>query len=122
MLICSDSQCCLVSCNSDSHNKSARVRGGGALSKSGNARQDLVRVLAPHEGLGLFVADVDELPDGALELAHTAGRAAPNLFGGQFSEPPFDEVQPRAVRRREVDVDRGRLANQVRMSGVLWVP
>ena len=94
-----------MSCNSDSRDKSERMRRMGPLGKPGDTREDLVRTLGPHEGLGLFVADVDEFPDGAFELAHTAVRAPPNLFGRQFSEPAFHEVQPRTVRRREVDVE-----------------
>ena len=92
------------------------------MRKSGNARQDLVGAFGPHEGLGLLVADVDELPDGALELAHTAVRAAPNLFGRQFPEPPLDEVQPRAVRRREVDVKPWALGQPGANERGLWVP
>ena len=48
---------------------------------------------------------VDELPDRRLEFADAAVRATTELFVRQFGEPAFDEVEPRAIRRRKVDVE-----------------
>jgi hypothetical protein len=98
----------LVSCNSDSRNKSLGMWCESPLCKTGDGREDLVRAFRPDERRGLFVADVNELPNGAFEFGHTPMRATPNLFGRQFAEPPLDEVQPRAVGRREVHWKRGR--------------
>jgi hypothetical protein len=55
----------LVSCNSDSHNKSC-MRDGRPLSKSGDAGEDLVGRLGPHKRLGVLIMDVEERPDRAL--------------------------------------------------------
>ena len=95
----------LVSCNSDSHDKSPRVCGEGPLRKTSDAGEDVVRALGPHERLGRFVAHVDEVPNGPLQLADTAMHPAPKLFRRQFAKPPLDQIQPRAVRRREMDVE-----------------
>ncbi len=56
----------LVSCNSDSHNKSLRVSGDSPLSKPRDAREDLVRGLRPDERLGFLIVDVEEIANGAL--------------------------------------------------------
>ena len=77
-----------------------------ALFKASDARQDLVGGFGPHERLRiLVVGGVDELPDRRLEFADAAVRATTELFVRQFGEPAFDEGEPRAIRRRKVDVD-----------------
>src|SRR5215203_742340 len=97
----------LVSCNSDSLNKSAYMSCGRALGEARDARQDLVGAFGPHERRGLLVADVDEFPDSTLEFADTTMGASPQLFGRQFTEPALDQVQPRAVGGGEVHMKAG---------------
>ena len=46
----------------------------------------------------------NEFSNSGLQLAHAAMNAATELFVGQFGEPALDQVEPRPVRRREVDV------------------
>src|SRR6202008_2750495 len=87
----------LVSCNSDSLNKSADMDSGRPLGKPRDAGENLVGGLGPHEGSALFVASLDKLPDRALQFADTAMRPASQLFRGQLGEPPFDQVEPRPV-------------------------
>jgi len=64
----------------------------------------------------------NEFPNRGLQLGDTAVDAASQLLVRELGEPALDEVQPRAVGRREVDVKRGRFANQLRIKGVLCVP
>ena len=65
---------------------------------------------------------IDERLNRRFELRHAAKDAAPELLSRQQGEPAFDETQPRRIGGGEVHVERGRLANQFRISGVLWVP
>jgi hypothetical protein len=62
---------------------------------------------------------VDEFADGLLEGLHAPVCAASNLFVGELSKPTLDEIDPRTVGCREVNVERGRLANQLRMRALL---
>ncbi len=68
---------------------------------------------------------VDELADGSFQLRNVAMDAATQLFVRQLGEPAFDEVQPRPVRRGEVDVNarslRKPVANQRRLVGPVVV-
>ena len=48
---------------------------------------------------------VDKFLDAGFQLCDAAIGAATDLFHGQLGEPPFDEAQPRAVGRREVDME-----------------
>jgi hypothetical protein len=86
------------------------------LGKSGNA-QDLVRALGPHEWLGLFVSDLDERPNGALELAHAAVLAAICFVVSsatafyEFSQEPYVGVK--------WTWNRGRLANRANERGLM---
>ena len=102
----------LVPCISDSHHKSAGMRGDGAVGESGDARQDVVGRLGPDQGLRVCIVDVKKLADGALQGRHTAVRAAAQLFVRQCGEPALDEVEPR-TRRSGVKCKwkRGRLVN-----------
>jgi len=115
-----------VCCNSDSHNKSLRVGCDSPLSKPRDAREDLVRGLRPDERLGFPIVDVEEVANGSLELRDAAMRSASNLFHGEFGDPAFDEIQPRAVGRREMDMKARTFGqpgvNQRGFMGVLWVP
>ena len=77
----------------------------GPLSESGDARQDLIGALRPDERLRVGLMGLDELLDGRFELGHTAERAATDLLHRELGKPAFDEAEPRAVRRGEVDVE-----------------
>ncbi len=65
---------------------------------------------------------IDEFTDGRFELAHTAVRAAAQLFRGEFGKPALDQIQPRPVRRGEVHMEARALEQPVLISGVLCVP
>jgi len=45
------------------------------------------------------------------ECGHGCVRGSLEEFAGEFSEPPFDEIQPAAARRREMKRD-SRVAQQ----------
>ena len=63
---------------------------------------------------------IDEFLNAGFQLRHAAVSAATDLFHGQLRKPPFDEAQPRPVRRRVVHVKLC-LANQLRIRAVLCV-
>src|SRR5437016_11326271 len=92
----------LVSCPSGSRHKLSRVIINGPLSKTRDAREDLVGSLGPDERFGIGVMSVDERADGGLKLGDAAMHTAADLLVRQFGEPALHQVQPRAVRRGEV--------------------
>ena len=77
------------------------------MTKSGDAREDFIGGLGPHERLGTFVGNVDIAQDRRLQFARTAMNAAPQLFVGERGEPALHEVDPRGTGRREVHVEPG---------------
>src|SRR5437899_8081380 len=90
---------------------SRRSRGGALVSrvrdsmtKSGDAREDFIGRLGPHEWPRSFVCDLNVPPDGRLQLARAAMHAASQLLVGERREPAFDQVDPRGARRGEVHV------------------
>ena len=93
-----------------------------AVCGAGDAGEDLVCGLGPDEGPGFRVVDVDEFSDRFLELKDATVAAATDLFLRQLGEPALDEIEPGAVGRVKWTWKRGRLANQLRMTAVLWVP
>src|SRR2546427_135216 len=72
----------LVSRPSGSRHKFSRVIIDGPLSKSGDARQDLVGGLGPDERLRISIMRVDERADGGLQFRHAAMHSAPDLLVG----------------------------------------
>src|SRR5215210_43591 len=82
-----------------------RVCVDGPLGESSDAGQDLIGTLGPDERLRIGLVGVDELLDGRFELGDTAERAATDLLHGELGEPAFDEAEPRAIGRGEVDVE-----------------
>jgi len=75
------------------------------MTKSLDARHDVISRLGPHKGLGIGVVVVEVLANGALELAGGAMGAAAELALGQSGEPTLDLVEPRSRSRCEVDVE-----------------
>src|SRR4029453_11413959 len=75
------------------------------MTKARHARQDLVRGLGPNEGRGPVVRELDVPPNGGFQLPRAAMDAAADLLLRQRSEPALDQVDPRAPRRREVDME-----------------
>ena len=69
----------------------------------------------------LVVGRVEILPDRALQFARAPVRAARQLALREEAEPPLDLIEPRALRRREVQVIAGRLPSQRCTAAVLWV-
>lgn len=76
-----------------------------ALGESSDARKDVVRALRPYERLRSVVMRVEERLNRTLEFGDAAMRAASQLLRRQFGEPPFDEIEPGAVGRREVHME-----------------
>src|SRR3989441_6751741 len=74
------------------------------MTKSRDARKDLVGRLGPDEGLGMAVCDVDIPPNGRLQFAGAAMDTTPQLLVGERREPALDQVDPRGTRRREMHV------------------
>ena len=95
----------LVPCISDSHHKSAGMRGDGAVGDRAMLARMSSADLVPDQGLRVCIVDVKKLADGALQGRHTAVRAAAQLFVRQCGEPALDEVEPRRVGRREVQME-----------------
>ena len=83
---------------------------------------DLVSRLRPLERLGVGVAEGDVVLDGGDELGDAGEAATLEPLGGQLSEPPLDQVEPRRAGGREVEVEAGCLASQAMTLGCLWVP
>ena len=77
------------------------------MTKTFDARQDLIGRLGPPERLRAFIRDVDEATDGRLQFPGAAVDAPPKLFLGEGGEPALHEVHPGAAGRREVDMDPG---------------
>src|SRR6266700_1548240 len=75
------------------------------MTKTCDARQDLIRRLGPLERLRPFVRDVDVATDGRLQFPGAAVNATPKLFLGEGGEPAFHEVHPGAAGGREVDLE-----------------
>ena len=62
------------------------------MTKTCDARQDLIRRLGPPERLRAFIRDVDVAPDGRLQFPGAAVDATPKLFLGEGGEPALYEV------------------------------
>src|SRR2546426_8555810 len=82
-----------------------------ALRETRDAGEDLVGGLDPDVPLAALVEHVDELANRRDELAHGAMHAALELFGRQGRKPAFDQIQPRGIGRREMEVE-ARVAQQ----------
>src|SRR5438093_4891265 len=77
------------------------------MTKTFDARQDLIGRLGPPEGLRAFVRNVDVATDGRLQFPGAAVDATAKLFLGEGGEPALYEVHPGAAGRREVDMEPG---------------
>ena len=76
-----------------------------SLTKPRHVGENLIGGLRPNEGTRRLVGDGEVVSNGRFERAHAAVGAPLDLFLGQQSEPPFDEIQPRGTGRREVEVE-----------------
>ena len=81
-----------------------------SLAVSGDGVQDPLRGLGPHVGPGVLVPVLDPRADVGVERADGLVGAAAQLFVGQLSEPAFDQIQPRAGGRGEVQLEAGMLS------------
>ena len=59
---------------------------------------------SPHERLGIVIVGIDEFRDGLDQFRNAGEAAAPDALVSQFAKPPFDQVEPRRGRWREVQV------------------
>lgn len=85
----------------------------GPLGKPCDAGEDRIGGLGPDVRLPGLVMHNDKLPNGGDQRADAAVDPAAELFRREGREPPFDEIEPRAVGRREVDVPAGVLAGRL---------
>ena len=92
------------------------------LRESRDTRENLVSRLRPHKRLGIDLMGLDEFLNGRFQLRHASVGATPQLLVGQLREPSFDEIQPRPIRRREMDVKARPLGEPVADERRLCVP
>lgn len=72
------------------------------LSGPSHLFHDCVHCGGPDEGFRRRIVVCDVLFNGLNQVRHTPEHPAADSFGGQFTEEPFDQVEPRAARRREM--------------------
>src|SRR5260221_5066734 len=70
-------------------------------SKSGNASENLVGRLDPHEWLGLRIVGRQVEPDCVLQGSGAAVATTPDLLFGERCKPTLDLVDPGRIRGRE---------------------
>ena len=78
--------------------------GQRALGVAAYTGQNLVCRLGPNERRGILIVDLNVFADGPFQFLHAAKHAAANPFVGECGEPSLDQVQPRTVGRREVNM------------------
>src|SRR6266446_5915669 len=71
------------------------------------AGYELLCGFGPSEGLGIGVAVRDPVFDRCDEFWHVGERTSPDALAGDLGEQPFDEIEPRAGCRREVEMEPG---------------
>src|SRR5437660_10686023 len=77
------------------------------MTKTFNARQDLIRRLGPPERLRALIRDVDVATDGRLQFPGAAVDATPKLFFGDGGEPALHQIHPGPAGGRDVDMEPG---------------
>jgi hypothetical protein len=91
----------------------------GTLSEPCDTRQDLVCRSGPDEWFGIFVVNLDVLPDGVFQLFDAAEDTTTNALVGDLSKPAFDQIQPGTVSGREMDMETGPFGQPVPDDGCL---
>ena len=71
------------------------------------AGDDFLWTFGPGEWLWVVVAVFDPVFNRRLEFRHAGECASPDALAGDFGEQPFDEIEPRAGCRREVNMEAG---------------
>src|ERR1700712_5427946 len=77
----------------------------GACSKSCDRGEDLIRGFHPAEWLGLRIVRINVRRDGPAQHLWTRVRSAAEGVLGEKPKEPLDLVEPRAMRRSEVQVE-----------------
>lgn len=67
--------------------------------------QDFIGRFGPDEGLGSGVGNPQEFLNGPLKLAHTSVSATLNLPFGEQPKPSFDQIEPGAMGRNEMQME-----------------
>src|SRR5260370_5326988 len=80
-------------------------RSGDPFTVAPDRVDDLVGGLRPLKRLGVLVPELDPLFERAGQLVDRAEDATVEPTALQFSEPPLDLVQPRGIRRGEVQLE-----------------
>ncbi len=75
------------------------------MTKSSDARQNLISGFRPHERLGMLIGVGNVSPDGRLERLCAAMHPAPQLFLRQQGEPTLHQIEPGSAGWREVHVE-----------------
>src|SRR5260370_23184482 len=78
---------------------------GDAFAVSSDCLDDLVGGLGPLEGLGVVIPELDPLFERAGQLVDRAEDTAVQAAALQFGEPPLHLVQPRGIRRGEMQLE-----------------
>ena len=76
----------------------------------------------PDEGFGVTVVVLDEATDSLFQFFGGAMGAAAKLLFSQCCEPAFHQLSHEAEVGVKWRWKRGRLASQLRINWVLWVP
>lgn len=66
--------------------------------------QYLVHFLGPRKGFWILIVDLNEFFDGSDEFRNASEHTSSNPLAGDFSEPAFDQVEPRGTGRGKVQV------------------
>jgi len=76
-----------------------------SLGIAGDAGQNLIRGFRPGKRFGGFIVDIQIFADSRLQFFDAAKDSTPYTFVGDFREPSFHQVDPRAISGREVEVE-----------------
>lgn len=85
--------------------KKVSVRLLRAETESAHLSEDLVSGLGPLEGLSLLIVGVDVGGDRSTKLRNTGVRSSPKGLLGEQAEEALNEIEPRRVCRREVQLE-----------------
>src|SRR4029450_701547 len=107
----------LVSCPRGSRNNWRGLKVERALGKPRDAFENLIGGLDPDERFRVRMMRVNEFTNRRLQLCDAAVNPSPKLFVGQLGKPAFDQIQPRSVSRREMDMKARPLGEPVSDQG-----
>ena len=93
-----------MSCPRGSRNYWRGLKVERAVGKPRDAFENLIGGLGPDERFRIGMMRVNEFANRRLQLCDAAVHPSPELCVGQLGKPAFDQIQPRSVGRREMDM------------------